>query len=170
MFDIWNRRYTGSKYKLSSWISKLIEENCEGNFFCDIFAGTGIISYTMLNKMKKIYINDFIYSVVKILHINPKSSHFMRAFWVISFYYLSTNNIIRAFLAMDKTVLNVKIVAVLNDYLSKIRTPLDSRYGDELYRGRYRYLPEIFAERKCSLPYGYDSVRYHNALQRFTAT
>lgn len=81
MFDIWNRRYTGSKYKLSSWISKLIEENCEGNFFCDIFAGTGIISYTMLNKMKKIYINDFFYSVVKILHINPKSSHKMRAFF-----------------------------------------------------------------------------------------
>ncbi|WP_366140119.1 DNA adenine methylase [uncultured Ruminococcus sp.] len=73
MFDIWNRRYTGSKYKLSSWISKLIEENCEGNFFCDIFAGTGIISYTILNKMKKIYINDFLYSVVKILHITQKT-------------------------------------------------------------------------------------------------
>lgn len=62
MFDIWNRRYTGSKYKLSSWIYELIAENCKGNSFCDIFAGTGIISYTMLNHMKKIYINDFLYS------------------------------------------------------------------------------------------------------------
>ena len=62
MFDIWNRRYTGSKYKLSSWIGELIAENCIGNSFCDIFAGTGIISYTMLNKMNKIYINDFLYS------------------------------------------------------------------------------------------------------------
>lgn len=62
MFNIWNRRYTGSKYKLSSWISGLIAENCKGNSFCDIFAGTGIISYTMLDKMKKIYINDFLYS------------------------------------------------------------------------------------------------------------
>lgn len=62
MFDIWNRRYTGSKYKLSSWIGELIAENCKGNSFCDIFAGTGIISYTMLDKMKKIYINDFLYS------------------------------------------------------------------------------------------------------------
>lgn len=62
MFDIWNRRYTGSKYKLSSWISNLIAENCKGSSFCDIFAGTGIISYTMLEKMKKIYINDFLYS------------------------------------------------------------------------------------------------------------
>ena len=73
MFDIWNRRYTGSKYKLSSWISKLIEKNCEGGSFCDIFAGTGIISYTMLNEMKKIYINDFLYSVVKIPHIKQKA-------------------------------------------------------------------------------------------------
>ena len=55
MFDIWNRRYTGSKYKLSSWISELIAENCNGSSFCDIFAGTGIVSYTMLDKMKKIY-------------------------------------------------------------------------------------------------------------------
>ena len=62
MFDIWNRRYTGSKYKLSLWISSLIAENCNGSSFCDIFAGTGIISYTMLDKMKKIYINDFLYS------------------------------------------------------------------------------------------------------------
>ena len=62
MFDIWNRRYTGSKYKLSSWISELIAENCHGNSFCDIFAGTGIVSYTMLDRMKKIYINDFLYS------------------------------------------------------------------------------------------------------------
>ena len=62
MFDIWNRRYTGSKYKLSTWISDLIAANCDGSSFCDIFAGTGIISYTMLGKMKTIYINDFLYS------------------------------------------------------------------------------------------------------------
>ena len=62
MFYIWNRRYTGSKYKLSSWIYHLIDENCKGNSFCDIFAGTGIVSYTMLNRMNEIYINDFLYS------------------------------------------------------------------------------------------------------------
>lgn len=62
MFDIWNRRYTGSKYKLSQWIHDLIIENCYGDSFCDIFAGTGVISYTMLNDMKNIIINDFLYS------------------------------------------------------------------------------------------------------------
>lgn len=62
MFDIWNRRYTGSKYKLSQWIHDLIIENCHGDSFCDIFAGTGVISYTMINDMKNIAINDFLYS------------------------------------------------------------------------------------------------------------
>ena len=62
MYDIWNRRYTGSKYKLADWISDLISGNCSGNSFCDIFAGTGIISYKMIDKVDEIYINDFLYS------------------------------------------------------------------------------------------------------------
>lgn len=62
MFDIWNRRYTGSKYKLAEWIGQLISDNCSGKSFCDIFAGTGIISYTMLDKVQDIYINDFLFS------------------------------------------------------------------------------------------------------------
>ena len=62
MFDIWNRRYTGSKYKLAEWIGQLISEYCCGESFCDIFAGTGIISYTMLDKVQDIYINDFLFS------------------------------------------------------------------------------------------------------------
>ena len=42
MYNMYNRRYTGSKYKLSGWISDLILENCIGNSFCDLFAGTAI--------------------------------------------------------------------------------------------------------------------------------
>jgi adenine-specific DNA methyltransferase len=61
-FDIWNRRYTGSKYKLSTWISEIIDQYCKGDTFCDIFAGTGIVSYDRLNKQKEIIINDFLYS------------------------------------------------------------------------------------------------------------
>ena len=37
-YQIWNRRYTGSKYKLSNWITELITDNCKGTSFCDIFA------------------------------------------------------------------------------------------------------------------------------------
>mgnify|MGYP002939670702 CR=1 FL=1 len=43
MYSISNRRYTGSKYKLLDWIEKLILENCEGDSFFDVFAGTGVV-------------------------------------------------------------------------------------------------------------------------------
>lgn len=61
-YNIWNRRYTGSKYKLSEWIMGLINENCTGNSFCDIFAGTGIMAYSMLERVDNLYINDFLFS------------------------------------------------------------------------------------------------------------
>lgn len=61
-YQIWNRRYTGSKYKLSNWISGLIHENCVGNSFCDLFAGTAIMSKQMIDSIDEIYINDFLYS------------------------------------------------------------------------------------------------------------
>ena len=61
-YDIWNRRYTGSKYKLAKWIVDLINENCFGSSFCDIFAGTGIMSYSMLSNVEGLFINDFLFS------------------------------------------------------------------------------------------------------------
>ena len=61
-FEIWNRRYTGSKYKLSDWIVGLINENCNGTSFCDLFAGTGVVSEKILPFIEAIHINDFLYS------------------------------------------------------------------------------------------------------------
>lgn len=61
-FDIWNRRYTGSKYKLTTWISELISSECRGKEFCDIFAGTGVVTATELEKFDRLVINDFLYS------------------------------------------------------------------------------------------------------------
>ena len=60
--EIWNRRYTGSKYKLVDWISELIDKHCEGQSFCDIFAGTGVVAATELAKFERIIVNDFLYS------------------------------------------------------------------------------------------------------------
>lgn len=58
-----NRRYTGSKYKLSQWIKEKITRYCV-NFksFFDVFGGTGIITATILNYVQKAIINDFLYS------------------------------------------------------------------------------------------------------------
>lgn len=61
-FDINNRRYVGSKFKLSDEIIGLIQEHTKGSTFADLFAGTGIISQKMLDYADKIIINDFLYS------------------------------------------------------------------------------------------------------------
>ena len=62
MYNMYNRRYTGSKYKLMEWIRELIIDNCKGNSFFDVFAGTGAVTEYMLNDYKEFIINDFLYS------------------------------------------------------------------------------------------------------------
>jgi len=59
---MYNRRYTGSKYKLMEWIRELIKDNCEGNTFFDVFAGTGVVTEYLINDYEKFIINDFLYS------------------------------------------------------------------------------------------------------------
>ena len=62
-FKIHNRRYTGSKYKITSWIKSIINEQCVGcSSFCDIFAGTGVVTDALINEYSTIRINDFLYS------------------------------------------------------------------------------------------------------------
>lgn len=62
MYNMYNRRYTGSKYKLMEWIRTLIVDNCEGKIFFDVFAGTGVVTEYMINDYEKYIINDFLYS------------------------------------------------------------------------------------------------------------
>lgn len=62
MFNMYNRRYTGSKYKLMEWIKTLITDNCKGKTFFDVFAGTGVVTEYMINDYEKYIINDFLYS------------------------------------------------------------------------------------------------------------
>lgn len=67
-FQIWNRRYTGSKYKLSQWIFELIQSHCQGQSFCDLFAGTGVIAAKASEYFSRIIINDLLYSNEVIYH------------------------------------------------------------------------------------------------------
>lgn len=62
MYNISNRRYTGSKYKLLEWIEELVLKNCEGESFFDVFAGTGVVSAHMSKHYKKVIMNDFLFS------------------------------------------------------------------------------------------------------------
>lgn len=61
-FNIENRRYIGSKAKLTNWIFPLIEEHCTGDSFMDIFAGTGIVSSKAMSAFRRVKLNDFLYS------------------------------------------------------------------------------------------------------------
>lgn len=57
-----NRRYIGNKHKLIEWIFSIIQKECKGDIFADIFAGTGVISAVAVKHYKKIIINDFLHS------------------------------------------------------------------------------------------------------------
>ena len=61
-FDLQNRRYIGNKYKIIDWIFDLIDKNCTGNSFVDLFAGTAVISKAAVEKYTSVVINDFLYS------------------------------------------------------------------------------------------------------------
>jgi len=61
-FQLQNRRYIGGKQKLTDWIFSIIEKECVGNSFTDIFAGTGVVSAIAAKQFKQIIVNDFLYS------------------------------------------------------------------------------------------------------------
>lgn len=57
-----NRRYIGNKHKLIEWIFSIINKECTGNSFADIFAGTGVVSAVATKHFGKVLLNDFLYS------------------------------------------------------------------------------------------------------------
>lgn len=62
-FSINNRRYTGCKTKLTAWIHDTIMDNCKDSVsFCDLFAGTGVVTNALINDFNTFYVNDFLYS------------------------------------------------------------------------------------------------------------
>lgn len=62
-FNIENRRYIGCKHKLTDWIFDSIDkETTNVNSFCDLFAGTGVISYRAMQVYSKVVMNDFLLS------------------------------------------------------------------------------------------------------------
>lgn len=68
MYRLSNRRYTGSKLKLADWIVQLIRSECSGGIFCDLFAGTGVISERLLPVSDTVILNDILYSNEVIYH------------------------------------------------------------------------------------------------------
>ena len=62
MINIQNRRYLGNKYKLLSFIEKIIQEHCsDAKSLLDIFAGTGVVAHHFSEKMK-VMTSEILYS------------------------------------------------------------------------------------------------------------
>lgn len=61
-FFLHNRRYVGSKYKISDWLREKILTNTDGKSLFDVFAGTGSMAFKMLGDFDRIILNDFLYS------------------------------------------------------------------------------------------------------------
>lgn len=63
MFYIENRRYVGSKSKLCEWIDEKLGIECHKcSSLFDVFAGTGVVTRSLLNTYNSFYINDFLFS------------------------------------------------------------------------------------------------------------
>ena len=61
-FHLHNRRYIGSKYKLTEWIFSILLKECKGSSFADIFAGTGVVAAKATENFNKVIVNDFLFS------------------------------------------------------------------------------------------------------------
>ena len=61
-FQLQNRRYIGNKYRLIKWIFSILNKECEGKSFTDIFAGTGIMASVASKHFDEIILNDFLFS------------------------------------------------------------------------------------------------------------
>ncbi len=109
VFHIENRRYTGSKAKLSTWILDLITKNCKGDIFADIFSGTGVIAATALQFYNHIILNDLLFS----------------------------NNVIyKAFFANEQWN-KFKIRKIVNDYNKIEPGELDDNYFSKNFGSKY---------------------------------
>ena len=61
-FQLQNRRYIGNKYKLIEWIFSILDKECDGKSFTDIFAGTGVVAAVASKHFDEIILNDFLFS------------------------------------------------------------------------------------------------------------
>ena len=109
MYKLENRRYIGSKQKLTTWLFSVIKKECQGTTFADLFAGTGIVGAMATKHFEKVILNDFLFS----------------------------NNIIyQAFLGTGKYN-QEKINNIIDNYNNINHKDLDENYFSENFGGKY---------------------------------
>lgn len=130
MFKLENRRYIGSKADLSDWILDLIQKNCKGKIFADLFAGTAIISKKASNYYPKIIINDFLYSnniIYKAFFENKEWNKNKLKKYIESWTNINTDNIEENYFSINFggkffNSLDAKIIGAIREDLSQNNT------------------------------------------------
>ena len=108
-FQLQNRRYIGNKYKLIEWIFSVLDKECDGKSFTDIFAGTGVVASVASKHFDEIILNDFLHSNYAIY----------KAFF-------------------DKGNYNAdKIISIIKDYNNINGEDLDENYFSINFGGKY---------------------------------
>lgn len=135
-FSIRNRRYTGSKLKITEWINNMINENCNDcHSFFDVFAGTGIVTASNLENYDSFYINDFLYSnnvIYKAFFLNEKYDEKKVNEYFILFANLDANKIRENYVSKnftDKyfTHNDAKKIGYIREYIEKIKKELNEK-------------------------------------------
>ncbi|MDR2906327.1 MAG: DNA adenine methylase [Helicobacteraceae bacterium] len=62
--------------KLAGWIADTIKENCKGESFFDVFAGTSVVSAQIGASMKRLILNDFLQANYVIYNAFYEKEHF----------------------------------------------------------------------------------------------
>ncbi len=135
MYSISNRRYTGSKYKLLDWIEALILENCEGESFFDVFAGTGVVSARMSPHYQKVIMNDFLFSneiIYKAFYGNEaydeeKIERYKEAFQKINVDRLKDNYFSKNFGGKYFSVNDARRIGEIREEIQKAKQVLSER-------------------------------------------
>lgn len=96
IFEINNRRYLGSKFKLLKFLGNIIDKYClNAHSFCDLFAGTGVVAH-YFNSRFSVITNDIlqsnVYSHTAFLGKGEFSYSKLSAI-IAQYNYLSTENL-----------------------------------------------------------------------------
>lgn len=152
VFEINNRRYTGSKYKIQNWIRKLVLENCvDSKSICDIFAGTGIITKTFIDDFNSFIINDFLFSNELIYKAFFEKQDYRSD--LLSEFCNKFNNI-----DVNKIATNYVYENYSNKYFSVNDSKKIGYIREEIERNKYTLNQREYAILLASLIYSFDKV------------
>lgn len=152
VFEINNRRYTGSKYKIQGWIRELVLKNCvNANSFCDIFSGTGVITKTFINDFTSFVINDFLYSNELIYNaFFGKEDYNME---ILEIYKMKYKNINVDFINSNYVFQNYA-----NKYFSENDSKLIGYIREDLEKNKNELNKREFSILVASLIYSFDKI------------